>query len=92
VTADMTDKPLTPEEEAAIRERHRLCSRPMAWHVDVHRLLATLDAARSADPGGLRPDWKALYNDLAPLVGNRDSALLAVLIKHRNATPTEDQP
>jgi hypothetical protein len=47
-------EPLTPEEEAALRERHRQCSRPMAWHIDVHRLLATLAARTRPSEAGLR--------------------------------------
>ena len=51
----MTAEPLTPEEEATFRD---LVAHPVddgkTSLYQVRRLLATLDAARTADPGGLR--------------------------------------
>jgi hypothetical protein len=62
--ARMTAEPLTPEEEAGVRQmlwEHELAYANVpkeegveGWAHIAARLLATLDAARTADPGGLR--------------------------------------
>jgi hypothetical protein len=70
--ARMTAEPLTPEEEAGVRQmlwEHELAYANVpkeegveGWAHIAARLLATLDAARTADPGGLRATLAAEYD------------------------------
>lgn len=47
-------------------------------------LLDDIIAIENEAASGPDLDWEALYNDLAPLVGDRDTALAAFLSRHKN--------